>query len=440
MTFNATAIWRVRPSGSNTNGGGYDPGISGAGTDYSQQNLAVYSPSGTLTTSGSGSLILLDSNDGFTSAMVGNAIWITSGTNFTAGPYFITGYNSAGSVNLDHSPTSSGAGSGGSGNVGGAWANFWTNTTSALAYLVPGNTIYILGSGVPNYSSYTYDYAPTRFAPAGGTDTTGRITYAADPNTPSYGSGGMPCIECSGNIFDGAGYLIISDLYFVASGTSNNSEGIVLQTSSTSNLIRNCVLDQFGYDIGLCTGVGASCIGDEVFSSVAKRSTNAQFAAVVAQAINCNIHDCIGSGIETSDSAGPALVGNIVTTCGGTGITLGVVENYFSWIMNNNTIDNNVGNGVNITNSTTVAQLVMFNNIISNHTTAGTYGLSVAAGTAALNDALALFIDYNTYYGNTNDLNAINYGPNDTSNSGSAPNSISQSPYVAESTENYTLE
>ena len=51
-----------------------------------------------------------------------------------------------------------------------------------------------------------------------------------------------------------------------------------------------------------------------------------------------------------------------------------------------------------------------------------------------------MFIDYNTYYGNNADLSAINYGPHDTSNSGTAPKLISVSPYVASSTENYTLQ
>ena len=45
MAINATAIWRVRPSGNNANGGGYDPGIAGAATDYSQQNAAQASGS-----------------------------------------------------------------------------------------------------------------------------------------------------------------------------------------------------------------------------------------------------------------------------------------------------------------------------------------------------------------------------------------------------------
>jgi hypothetical protein len=48
-------------------------------------------------------------------------------------------------------------------------------------------------------------------------------------------------------------------------------------------------------------------------------------------------------------------------------------------------------------------------------------------------------IDYNTYWNNTTDLSGLSYGPHDTSSSGNAPNYLASSPYVASSTENYTL-
>lgn len=75
MTVNSTAVWRVRPSGSNTNGGGYDAGISGAATDYSQQNAAQASGTHGVTT---GSTTFTDATaNAFTSAMIGNALYIT---------------------------------------------------------------------------------------------------------------------------------------------------------------------------------------------------------------------------------------------------------------------------------------------------------------------------------------------------------------------------
>ena len=53
------------------------------------------------------------------------------------------------------------------------------------------------------------------------------------------------------------------------------------------------------------------------------------------------------------------------------------------------------------------------------------------AGTTAQNDRVKQFIDYNVFYNNTTDVNAISYGAHDT-HGGS-------NPYVGQSAENYTL-
>ncbi len=122
MAINASAVWRVRPGGSNVNGGGYDAAISGAGTDYSQQDAAQVS--GTAGTAAGTTTFTDATANNFTSAMIGNAIWIASGAGFTAGAYFVTGFTSSSIVTLDRSP---GTGSAAVWKLGGAWADFWTN-------------------------------------------------------------------------------------------------------------------------------------------------------------------------------------------------------------------------------------------------------------------------------------------------------------------------
>jgi hypothetical protein len=144
MAVNATAVWRVRPSGNNTNGGGYDAGIGGAGTDYSQQNAAQLSVSDAAATTGG--TTLTSTTGGFTTAMIGNAVYL-SGTNFTTGFYFITARASSNSVTIDRDPTNGSNASAGTCHVGGGWADFWTNTVNGASQVVPGNTIFILGSG-----------------------------------------------------------------------------------------------------------------------------------------------------------------------------------------------------------------------------------------------------------------------------------------------------
>jgi hypothetical protein len=431
MAINATAVWRVRPSGSNTNGGGYDAGIVGAGTDYSQQNSAQASGThGTAT----GTTAFSDTvAANFTSAMVGNALYIT-GTGLTTGFYFCTAYSSATAITLDRSP---GTGTVGTWHLGGGWADFWTNTTSS-GPLVPGNTVYILGSGVPNPSSYTYDYSPsTYFTPASGSSTTGSITFAGDPSTPNYSTGGMPCIKTQGLLFFSNAYIIMQSLYFVCAAANFGSDGIAGGNSGSLQVIKSCVLDQFGYDVALSgtgSGVAAHIFSSEVFSSQAKVSTNANYAIGLIQAYgcilqNCNIHDCIGPAVTISRMA--SVTGNIIAKNGGVGLLISNGGSNFFQHVSNNTIDANVGNGIEFDSQQSLAVTTCINNIISGHVTASTYGLTVDSGTAAANTLVALFCDYNTFYNNATNYNAISAGPHDTA--------LGTTPYVAQSTENYTL-
>src|ERR1700680_1745544 len=199
MAITATAAWRVRPSGVNTNGGGYDAGIAGAATDYSQQNAAQASGTNGATV---GTTDFADvTAAAFTSAMIGNAIYIT-GAGQTTGFYFVVAFVSAAHVTLDRSP---GTGTSATWHLGGGWADWWTNTT---ANIVPGNIVYILGSGTPNPASYTYDYvSPASFVPVSGNATAGLITFANDPGTPGYKAppdttGGMPVIQTPTRVFN----------------------------------------------------------------------------------------------------------------------------------------------------------------------------------------------------------------------------------------------
>ena len=447
MAVNATAVWRVRPSGSNTNGGGYDPGIGGAATDYSRQNAAQ--ASGTLgATSGAGSTTFTDATAAaFTSVMIGNCIQITAGTNFQTGFYFVTAFTNANSVVLDRTPTSGGAGSAGVWKLGGGWADFWTNTTSS-GPLVPGNIVYILGSGMPNPAAYAYDYdaSATSFTPATGDAVSGNITYANDPATPGYKAppdttGGMPTIKVRGLLFYNSTGVVnnlgFKGLYFIGGSSTNASFGILSVAQPSYGWIANgCVLDQFAFDIGftnLSLGLqNLDVTGCEIFSSVAPGSPGTNYAiyhGVGNTVTGNNIHDTVGFGVLASH--GMSISNNIIAKCRQDGVTLVAASQYSSVTVHNNTIDGNLGSGITLADQATVAYASIFNNIISNHVTGGTSGIAALAGSTAANDQVKGFVDYNVFYNNTTDVSSISYGPHDT-HGGS-------NPYVAQSTENYTL-
>ena len=428
MAVNATAVWRVRPSGSNTNGGGFDTGISGYGTDYSQQDAAQIAVTDAVTNN---TTTVTSATASFTSAHIGNAINLT-GTGTTTGFYYVTAVGSSTSITVDRATGSTG-GTGVTLNLGGGWADFWTNTTSVLAYIVAGNTVYILGGASPSYASPDYAYGSSYYSIVLGT-TTAPIHITGDPSTPSTnGYGGRPLITTLGNIWYGASStnIIYTSLFFVAKGASNSNYGII---NSSNGSVENCVLDQNGYDIGFSGGGVWNFLNCEAFSSAAKISTNVHYGIYTGgnstKIIGCNAHDCIGGGIEAVASYGVFVLNNIAAKNGGIGIYAYATSQAANAVIGN-TIDGNGSHGLFIYSNGNIIKDTIYNNIISNHIGAGAYGLTYNTGTTAVNDAAKFFIDYNTFYNNTTNYNAISAGAHDTA--------LGTDPYVDSATQNYTL-
>ena len=494
MAANATAVWRVRPSGSNTNGGGYDCSISsgatgtngsftgttftdaaalftsgmvgrsinitgvgqylitafinssnitlgsgnpgvvlsggmawtvGSGQDYSQQNGAQVSQLSTANTS-TVTTTLTDTGAAFTLALIGNGIWV-SGTSITTTFTYITAVPSGTTLTLQTSPGA--AGTAVSYNIGGGWADFWTNTITAAAALVPGNTIYILGSGTPNPSSYTYDYTAPNFTSVFGNATAGSINYINDPGTPGYKAppdttGGMPCIKCNGNSGITMNYNRLIGLWGVAGAASKqmalNSGG------STSTGVLGCVFDQLSFNAVTAFNNLFFAIGCEVFSSNGGTG-GSSYPVNCNVVIGCNIHDINGGGLTFTAS------GAIISDCIIAKNQLCGIKSFGGFaLIKNNTIDGNLLHGIEIQTQAVLAVTSIMNNIISNHTVAGKFGTIVDAGTVTQNDSMTQgIVDYNVYYNNNADLSGIGYSEHDT-HGGS-------NPYVGQTTENYTL-
>jgi hypothetical protein len=423
VAINATAIWRVRPSGSNTNGGGYDPGIAGAATDYSQQNAAQASGthgSGVATTTFTDTTAAA-----FTSAMVGNCINIQG-----QGFYFVVTFTDASHVVVDRAL---GTFSGASWALGGGWANPFTNA-STTGPIVPGNKGFILGSGIPNPAAYTFDYTwSAQTALAAGSTAGGSVIWANDPSTPSYKappdtSGGMPVIKVTANLALLVGYHKYQGIYFVGSGLAAGNAVVEQNNSGTiASSFFGCVYDQNATDSFFINDNYIDLIGSEIFSSVG--ATGTSFAVICSSSVllGCNIHDVVGNGVEFG---GGRIINCIIAKCKVDAIQANV--GILSTILNN-TIDGNGRHGINITGGSagdTVSRTVIFNNIISNHTAGGAVGFTVSNGTLAANTALSL-ADYNCFYNNTTNYSSISAGAHDTA--------LGSNPYVGQATENYTL-
>lgn len=432
MAANATAIWRVRPSGSNNNGGGYDPGIAGAGTDYSQQNAAQLTQSSTANTSTS-TTTLTDTGASFTSAVIGNGIRV-AGTGITTTFTFVTAVPSATTLTLQTSPGTTGTAV--SYNLGGGWADPFTNTTTT-GPIVPGNITYILGSGTPNPASYVYDYTwpNSSVSTAAGNNSAGYTHFKNDPNTPGYKTppdttGGMPTIKMSGN---SSGWGVVTSrfegLWFI--NGFDNSNGFITDSSGSANLeLYACVVDALGCQDRQIGAYNGQCmyIACEFFNSAASiGGTYSNFLWVNGNSpsfiVSCNFHDLL-SGM------GGGNVFIIISNCiiaknAGNGLDFGGPCHVM-----NNTIDGNSGHGISLSASSIDRQTIVTNNIISNHTTAGKFGLNVT-GTTATNDLLKALIDFNVFYNNTSNYSGISAGAHDTA--------LVVTPYAGSATENYQL-
>lgn len=502
----ATTIWRVRPSGSDVNGGGFDPAISGtlsttlngaisagvttvvvtsatgwpssgnyyarigAGVGVTGASEVVQVTGGQGTTSwtvtrgvlgttaaaqasgipvdnelsccntaiASGSVgtstastTFVDATAAFDLTCVGNVMWIASGTGATVGAYVVQNRTNATTIVLDRV---SGTYTAGVWKLGGGWATINSSNLTSTGPLVAGNNVYILGTGIPTRGSTTCDYntSTNYFQPKVGDTTNGYIGFLADPTTPNYATGGMPSINSNGLLFYRLNYNALVKLFLIASGASNGSSGIIYNESGNA-IINDCTIDQNGYDVKCINIQNSGEISNtEIFSNQAKRTTNSNAAITTisygTRISNCNIHECIGLQIDLG--GGSTIRSSLIVKGRADGVSITNSQS-FVMVLVNNTIDGNVGNGVIVVTQAALGSLLLSNNVISNHTGGGKYGLTISAGTTATNDKVKMGADFNVYYNNTGDVNAISYGVNDQH--GGAD------PYVDQVNNDYTL-
>lgn len=123
MAIAATAVWEVRTTGNDANGGFYDSG----GTDYSQQDAAQLTLADVVT---NGTTSVTSATGGFTAAMIGNGI------NVAGAIRQISAFTSTNTITVDALIS---AASGQAGRVGGALAT----PAVATGFMTGGNTAFI---------------------------------------------------------------------------------------------------------------------------------------------------------------------------------------------------------------------------------------------------------------------------------------------------------
>lgn len=392
--ISAGAIWRVRIGGSNTLCSGlFDPTVSGAGTDYTEQDAAQLAL--TDLASSTPYTTITSTTGGFTAAMVGNGIYIASGTGFTAGRYVITAYTNTNTVTV-HTACAASAASGGVAKVGGALAGFEVITTSAPYSSVAGNTVYIRGQG--SNDPVDIDYTPALL----GINVGNGLRY--------IGYNGRPKIGHNGRLwyFSAAiGVMTVENFYFVQTASTNLDVGVFYMPGVSSHVAYNCVFDQCGFDSRqMMNGHAYRCSFINTGSQTV--GTRPAFAQDSTTGRYSTIRDCLFKDLKYTAIAVASMqvniIGNIIQNCSGDGITL-TSENYlqsFGGILNN-TIYDCAGHGISMIST---KNNIIQNNIIANITGSGKYGVYVSgAELSAAGANSAIHLAGNNFYGNTSNCN-----------------------------------
>jgi hypothetical protein len=406
----ASAQWWVRTDGDNTNGGGYDSAISGAGTNYCDQAAAQLTLTD-LATSGAGSTTLTSATGGFTTAMIGNCIRISAGTNFQTGYYFITARTDTNTVTLDRTPTSGGAGSGGSGKLGGAFASisnlraggFWGSAPGITSPLAAGHTVNVRGSGSDNPSTPDWDGTGSLDFASGDYTTGGLIAWK--------GYNGRPFLRSNGTFFFSGVRHYFENMKFSTTGVALDTH--ILE--GDSQWLRNVYFDMNGQDIGAVKH-GRTIENCWFYNS---GSTSAGTADILrTSSRELTIIGCVFENIRgfvLSGSYACSFSNNIVRNIKNTTTVLSFSDSN-GWhpqqVVMNNVFYGNTATAVYAT--TTVAGLVVRNNIFVNN---GAYGVHFTSNSssAAINTRLARqSVDFNAYYNNTSgQCNGVTGGANE---------------------------
>ena len=406
MTIGASTVWRVRVGGNASNGAGYDSTISGAGTDYSQQDSPQLSLTDLVC---SGDTTVTSVTGGFTTAMIGNAMKM-SGGGATEGYYFVITCTDTNTITVDRTPGTVVAGTGKVGGAADKWQTVANNANGAGFKCVAGNIIYIRGSGSELPSSD--DYTTTGFVtPPNGDETDGFVKFIGENGRPRMSSNGLQWYD--------ANHVWFENLYVATTGNSNGDLGII--HTSYHSVIKNCVVNTGNYSGLAGINVSYSCgiFGNLIFSHTSIPSFSADAFGIRCRSYGCRvvgntIRFCRDSGIVTSLStqAGGFFKLNRVYSNAGDGISA-QTDDAVGICIEQNVIDGNLGHGITFPSLIDIAYAAIFNNIISNHVQSGKKGLNIVNGSTALNDAIKTFVDYNAYYNNTAHFGNISAGAND---------------------------
>jgi hypothetical protein len=385
-------VWEVRGgAGSDSNGGGFDPGVTSPGTDYSQQNSAQISYTDLVI--GSTNTQITSAANPFGSAHVGNVINITSGTGFTVQRVEII------SVSGTTATCDKAVGTASSTGGHGALATI----AAAAALMVVSNVTWIKASAT---------YTVTSALSFGVTSNTGGPTSFIG-YTSTRGDGGQITWTTSTNSVDlvaftgGYNYLFQNIKFTNTAGTPGSALRAVGANVSTLAVV-NCYFSGFLYAINGDYSVDYTFTGLMLDSCEITSCTSDGIHTYGGVTITaCYIHSNTGNGIYKNSGASGApdymvILNSVIKSNAGTaGILYAGTSTLSPFIINNCAIINNTGDGLRM-GGTGYIVLQLWNSIIDSN---GGYGINYSVGNSTLYWGPSF--RNNAYWNNTSgDLNS----------------------------------
>lgn len=385
MALNAATVWECMQdaTANMVNGGGFNATRDAVnGVDYSQQTTAQLALTDLANLASS--TTLTSATGGFTHAMEGNIIHITSGTNFTAGWYEIVTWTDTNTVTIDRTANAALNASVGVGKVGGALSLNSTLDDTFFEQVIAGNTIWI------KYSASSYSLGVAVSVALDGT-AAAPITiegYNTDRGDNPTGTN-RPTINGAANTFTFDNYWIIKNLIFT--GTATN----VVSVDLGSN-VKNCkstntgIATRYPFYTGDHTTLFLDCEGSSVNGYAIRLGGYSRI-------IGCYFHDS-QYGIHIDTTGYSFILNCIIDTMVADGIYMG--SNVQMAVCGNN-IYNCAGIGIR---ASTANSSVFINNIID------TCGIGASWTTTQVSNIW----DYNNFYNNTTDRTNVTAGNHDT--------------------------
>jgi len=415
----------IRVGGNELNSGGFNPWLTGAGTNYANSDTPIInSTTGTCTV---GSTTWTDTGVTFPSDLKGNTIRISAktGGSATALDYFLVmSVTDANNIVLDRSPCASANITAATYRIGGAFAHIkslslssqsGSNNPALSGPLTKATQIWVEEpSGSNNPGTNTYDWSADFWTfTAGGNNVSGNIKFT--------GFNGRPRIAHRGLLWFVGGFVLVENCFLIqTNGTWLNHAVFDEKTNS----LYNCKFDTNGYDSQVIN-VGDS--SNSAGSVVACEVTNSGGGAVgVGWGVKCNhggmlvygnwIHGLRGTGVWMTGCYG-MLHNNLINANLGDGIKDDELDGSapIGQIIMHNTIHGNGGHGISLATNG-MSNNAILGNLITGHTGSGKYGLNLADPYDVNVNKCRYPVGYNNFYGNTNNFNSISSVPTWTLN------------------------